>query len=172
MRLAFIAAVAMSVAFGLLIRFAQTDEPRFADVAPSEARTPEEERKGFRLPPGFEVELVAAEPYVRKPININFDARGRLWVTELIEYPFAAKPGEAHRDTVRILDWSDGRLPAQEVTTFTSGLNIPIGSFPNAMERLFTASRTSTASTTTTEMIAATGARYSTARSARATPTE
>ena len=53
-------------------------------------RSPEDERKGFHLPAGFEIQLVAAEPYVRKPINIAFDERGRLWVTESVEYPFPA----------------------------------------------------------------------------------
>ena len=40
----------------------------------------------FHLPPGFEIQLVAAEPDIGKPINMAFDARGRLWVTESIEY--------------------------------------------------------------------------------------
>src|SRR6516225_6868027 len=76
-------------------------DPYAEFIAQTNPRTPEEERKGFHLPPGFEVQLVAAEPDVRKPININFDDRGRLWVTESVEYPFAAKaPG---RDCIGIL---------------------------------------------------------------------
>src|SRR5207248_1466184 len=81
-------------------------------------------------PPGFEVQLVAAEPYVRKPININFDDRGRLWVTESVEYPFPAGEGNRHRDAVRILEDRNGDGLADEVTTFTTGLNIPIGVLP------------------------------------------
>jgi putative heme-binding domain-containing protein len=106
------------------------DESKRADVATTEPRTPEEERKSFRLPPGFAIELVAAEPYVRKPININFDSRGRRWGTESVEYPFAAEPGTAYRDSVRILEWRQGQPPAEEVTTFSGGLNIPIGVLP------------------------------------------
>src|ERR1700719_306900 len=97
-----------------------------ANVARSGPRTPEEERRGFHLPPGFEIQLVAAEPYVRKPINMNFDDRGRLWVTESVEYPFPAPPGAIPRDTVRILQDTDGNGLADEVTTFADGLNIPI----------------------------------------------
>ena len=48
---------------------------------------PQDERKAFHLPPGFEVQLVAAEPDIHKPINIAFDDRGRLWVTDTVEYP-------------------------------------------------------------------------------------
>src|SRR5690349_18833152 len=54
----------------------------FADIIrKTEARTPEEERKAFHLPPGFEVQLVASEPEICKPMNMAFDAKGRLWIT-------------------------------------------------------------------------------------------
>ncbi len=99
-------------------------------VAETDPRTPEDERKGFHLPPGFRVELIAAEPEIRKPINIAFDARGRLWVTQSVEYPFPAKQGTMARDCVKVLDdfGPDGR--ARKVTTFADGLNIPIGVLP------------------------------------------
>ena len=41
---------------------------------------PEIERKSFKVADGFEVNLWAADPLLAKPIQINFDARGRLWV--------------------------------------------------------------------------------------------
>jgi putative heme-binding domain-containing protein len=99
------------------------------EVSLADPRTPEGERKGFHLPPGFDIELVAAEPDVRKPININFDDRGRLWVTESVEYPFAAKdrPG---KDYVGILESTKGDGRADKVTTFAGSLNIPIGILP------------------------------------------
>src|SRR5262245_19759056 len=108
----------------------QSQAPRDPNVAPGGPRTPAEERRAFHVPPGFEVQLVAAEPYVRKPININFDDRGRLWVTESVEYPFPAAASAPHRDTVRILESTTGKALADEVTTFTGGLNIPIGVLP------------------------------------------
>lgn len=37
----------------------------------------------FSLPPGFEIQLVAAEPLVTDPVAMAFDARGRLWVAEM-----------------------------------------------------------------------------------------
>jgi putative heme-binding domain-containing protein len=104
--------------------------PPSPHIAPTDPRPPAEERKGFHLPPGFEVQLVAAEPDVRKPINLAFDARGRLWVTQSVEYPFAAKEGRKPRDCVKVLEdfGPDGR--ARKVTTFAGGLNIPIGVLP------------------------------------------
>ena len=99
-------------------------------VAKTEARTPAEELKSFRLPPGFEIQLVAAEPDINKPMNIAFDARGRLWVTSTIEYPYPAPEGQTPRDKVIVLSdfGADGR--ARKVDTFAAGLNIPLGVLP------------------------------------------
>jgi putative heme-binding domain-containing protein len=99
-------------------------------VASTPPRTPAEERAGFHLPEGFEIQLVAAEPDIHKPMNIAFDDLGRLWVTSTIEYPFPAREGTRPRDAVKVLDdfAPDGR--ARRVTTFADGLNIPIGILP------------------------------------------
>src|SRR5216684_7010891 len=48
--------------------------------------SPEESRKRFRLPGGFRIELVAAEPQVTEPTGLCFDARGRIFVCELHGY--------------------------------------------------------------------------------------
>ena len=100
------------------------------DVAPTDPLPPDKERQAFHLPPGFEVQLVAAEPDIHKPLNLAFDARGRLWVTDTVEYPFPAKDGSAARDTVKILEDFDANGRARKVTTFADGLNIPIGVLP------------------------------------------
>ncbi len=98
-------------------------------VRTTEPRTPEEEKAGFRLPPGFEIELFAAEPLIGKPINLAFDAKGRVWITESFEYPFAADPG-AGKDRVTILEDRDGDGKADQVTHLADTLNIPIGVLP------------------------------------------
>ena len=99
-------------------------------VADTAARSPEAERAGFRLPPGFEMQLVASEPAIGKPMNLAFDARGRLWVTSTVEYPFPVPDGKPGRDKVLILSdfGTDGK--ARKVETFADGLNIPIGALP------------------------------------------
>jgi putative heme-binding domain-containing protein len=100
------------------------------NVASTPHRTPEEERKLFRLPPGFEIQLVAAEPDIHKPLNLAFDDRGRLWVTDTVEYPFPPPRGKKSRDSVKILEdfAADGR--ARKITTFADDLVIPIGVLP------------------------------------------
>src|SRR5947208_1956801 len=104
--------------------------PFAENVRPTEALTPELEQKSFHLPPGFEVQLVAAEPDIAKPMNLAFDATGRLWVTTSREYPFPASPDKPARDRIMIFEdfGPDGR--ARKVTTFADGLNIPIGLYP------------------------------------------
>jgi putative heme-binding domain-containing protein len=99
-------------------------------VAPTEALTPEEQRTHFKVPAGFEIQLVAAEPEIQKPMNLNFDSRGRLWVTHSVEYPFAASDPAQARDGVTILSdfGPDGR--ARRVERFADRLNIPIGVLP------------------------------------------
>jgi putative heme-binding domain-containing protein len=99
-------------------------------IAKSDPRTPAEEQKCFHLPPGFEIELVASEPAVGKPINLNFDDRGRIWLTQSVEYPFPAPPGRAPRDVIKVLESTRSDGVADRVTTFADGLNIPIGLLP------------------------------------------
>src|SRR5207253_10187381 len=48
---------------------------------------PEEAAKRMKVPDGFQVRLVAAEPLVRQPVAIDFDDRGRLWVIQYLQYP-------------------------------------------------------------------------------------
>ena len=109
---------------------AQQQAPGPKPVAETEARTPEAEAAGFHLPPGFAIELVASEPMIGKPMNLAFDARGRLWVTSTVEYPFPAAEGTTPRDRVLILSEFGPDGKAGKVETFADGLNIPIGVLP------------------------------------------
>jgi putative heme-binding domain-containing protein len=103
-------------------------DPYARHIASTPPRQPADEAKLFRLPPGFEAQLVASDPDLYKPLNLAFDHQGRLWVTNTLEYPFPAK--ENPRDSVRVLEdfGPDGR--ARKITTFADGLNIPIGVLP------------------------------------------
>ncbi len=123
----FCAAALLLVLSAVVARPQPKPDPNVADTA---HRTPEEERKLFRLPPGFEIQLVAAEPDIHKPLNLAFDDRGRLWVTDTVEYPFPPPPGKKSRDSVKILEdfGPDGR--ARKITTFADDLVIPIGVLP------------------------------------------
>ncbi|HKP16401.1 MAG TPA: PVC-type heme-binding CxxCH protein [Gemmatimonadaceae bacterium] len=105
-------------------------DQRAPGAAPDSSwRSPEAERAALHVPAGFEVQLVASEPDIDKPMNLAFDARGRLWVTHSREYPIAAARG-AGRDRVSILEDTSGDGRADRFTTFADSLNIPIGIEP------------------------------------------
>lgn len=56
----------------------------------------EEALKSFQLAPGFVIEAVVAEPLVDKPVCLDFDASGRMWVCEMRGYmPDIDGKGEA-----------------------------------------------------------------------------
>ncbi|MBL4886017.1 MAG: c-type cytochrome [Planctomycetaceae bacterium] len=99
-------------------------------IRATEPLTPLQEQLGFKLPPGFEIQLVAAEPDIAKPMNMAFDARGRLWVASTLEYPIPAEEGAEPRDTIKILEDTNGDGRADVVKTFATGLNIPLGIMP------------------------------------------
>jgi putative heme-binding domain-containing protein len=105
-------------------------DPFAEGVRPTPWQTPAAQQKAFKLPPGFEIQLVAAEPDINKPMNLAFDAKGRLWVTTSIEYPWAVATNKVGRDRLMIFEdfGPDGR--ARKMTEFASGLNIPIGVYP------------------------------------------
>ena len=92
-------------------------------------QSPEDEKADFVLPPGFEITLFASEPDITKPINMAFDEKGRLWVSQSSEYPIKAGPGKG-TDRISILEDSDGDGKADKITDFANDLNIPIGIQP------------------------------------------
>jgi putative heme-binding domain-containing protein len=116
--------------FALFAVAARSDTKPDPNVAATPHRTPEEERKLFHLPPGFEIQLVAAEPDIHKPLNLAFDDRGRLWVTDTVEYPFPPPPGKKSGDSVKILEDFAANGRAGKITTFADDLIIPIGVLP------------------------------------------
>lgn len=93
-------------------------------------RTPLSELDSFTLPEGFEVQLFASEPRIDKPLNMAFDTRGRLWVSNTLEYPYPVGLDKKGRDTIRILEDTDSDGRSDKVTTFADGLNIPMGLYP------------------------------------------
>ncbi|MDA1013388.1 MAG: FG-GAP-like repeat-containing protein [Planctomycetota bacterium] len=92
--------------------------------------TPAEELQSFVVPVGFEVQLVAAEPQIDKPMNMAFDAKGRLWVSSSREYPIAAPVDRKPQDSIRVLEDTTGDGNFDRVTVFADGLNIPMGLYP------------------------------------------
>jgi putative membrane-bound dehydrogenase-like protein len=74
-----------------------------------------------QVPPGYEVKLFAAEPMIRQPCSLVFDAKGRLFVGMGPQYrnPKPETPGD---EVVMVLD-RDGDGRAEETRVFASGFN-------------------------------------------------
>jgi putative heme-binding domain-containing protein len=108
----------------------KTSEDQFAKhIRTTEANSPQDQLKLFNLPPGFKIALFASEPDIGKPMNLSFDAQGRLWVTQSQAYPFQDSTG-ASADRITILEDRDNDGRADKFTVFADSLNIPIGIMP------------------------------------------
>ncbi len=90
---------------------------------------PDVEKKSFIVSDGFEVNLYAADPMIAKPIHMNFDERGRLWVASSEVYPHI-KPGQAATDKILMIEDRDQDGTADRTTVFADGLLIPTGVLP------------------------------------------
>ena len=123
------AAIGLAACFFISLTVLAAD-PFSEFVRKTEALSPADEQKSFHLPPGFEIQLVASEPEISKPMNMAFDERGRLWITQSREYPVPAPTNRPARDEIKILSDFDSSGRARRITTFADGLNIPIGLYP------------------------------------------
>jgi putative membrane-bound dehydrogenase-like protein len=119
-RLVWAAAILLATASPLLAQRNLTQRPD---------PDPEVERRSFQVAEGFEVNLFAADPLLAKPIQMNFDAEGRLWLVCSEVYP-QIEPGQEADDKVLVLEDRDGDGRADRTTVFADGLLIPTGVEP------------------------------------------
>lgn len=91
---------------------------------------PERERQALIVADGLEVNLWACEPLIAKPIQVHFDAQGRLWVASSEVYP-QIRPGQAATDKILVLEDTDFDGRADRSTVFADGLLIPTGVIPD-----------------------------------------
>ena len=78
---------------------------------------------------GMKVNLFASEkefPDLAKPVQMAFDAKGRLWVAVWPTYPHW-KPKEEMNDKILIFEDTDGDGKADKQTVFADDLHCPTG---------------------------------------------
>jgi len=100
--------------------------------------SPEEQQRSFSVPPGFVVELVAAEPDGGKFVPMAFDHAGRLWTSTALDYPIDANESAAEARALftrggkdRILVFDTPTAPGrQKARVFAEGLAMPLGLLP------------------------------------------
>jgi putative membrane-bound dehydrogenase-like protein len=87
----------------------------------SKAEGPEGALSTFELEPGFKIELLAAEPLVGDPVDMEIDEYGRLYVVEMFGYPLD-KSGTGKISLLTDTD-GDGRMDKSSV--FAEGMVLP-----------------------------------------------
>ena len=98
-------------------------EPSLKELLPPiKPLEPAEALKSFRVEKGFRVELVACEPDVVSPIALAFDADGRLYIAEDIDYPFPPEKGKKPLSRVRLLQDPDEHGRYRKSTVFADGV--------------------------------------------------
>lgn len=119
---------------GDALRYAEGGVPR-----------PEEMPKHLEVHPEFDLTLVASEPLINKPMNVDWDAKGRLWVTETPEYPNglrqanvdawkdsgSVEPGKYTRkplDCISVLSDTDGDGVMDKKTVFADEIELATSS--------------------------------------------
>jgi putative heme-binding domain-containing protein len=89
----------------------------------------EEAIQKMTIAKGMKVNLFASEkefPELAKPVQMQFDAKGRLWVAVFPSYPHW-KPKDELNDKILILEDTKGTGRADKCTVFADHLNAPTG---------------------------------------------
>lgn len=89
----------------------------------------EEQLPLFEMHPDFEINLVASEeqfPELANPVALQFDNKGRLWVSTMASYPHW-KPKTKLDDKLLIFEDHDHDGKADECKVFAGGLHQPTG---------------------------------------------
>ena len=97
------------------------------DVEPDIAN----EIASFTVADDLEVNLFASDPMIANPININWDERGRMWVSTSSIYPHLA-PGQKPDDRIVILEDIDHDGRADKSTVYADNLLVPHSTMPSA----------------------------------------
>lgn len=93
----------------------------------SEPLDPDKALETLRVPDGYTIDLVAAEPLVLDPVAFDWDTKGRLWVVEMADYPLGLDEEGSAGGRIRVLEDRDRDGTYDESSLFAEGLNFPNG---------------------------------------------
>jgi mono/diheme cytochrome c family protein/glucose/arabinose dehydrogenase len=127
----------LSLAFALVVPlFAQHGDkvgeiqhplPSSLVIPPAPILSPREELATFKVPKGFRVELVAADPVVKDPIAMSIGPDGKIWVVQMIGF-MPDVDGNNEREpvcTVSVLSDSKGDGQMDQSTVAMDKLVLP-----------------------------------------------
>ncbi len=102
---------------------------------------PVAELAAMKVDPAAAANLYAADPDIRKPIQMNFDSAGGLWIASSEVYP-QIQPGEKANDKIIVLRDTNGDGTGDKATVFADGLLIPTGVLPDGPNAAYVAEST------------------------------
>ncbi len=103
------------------------DTPVLAQVSPAKSEAQ------LKTPDGLEATLWASEPMVNNPTNMDIDSRGRVWITEGLNYRLTRRGNAQFKrgdnaDKLKILEDTDGDGKADKVIVFADNIfPVPMG---------------------------------------------
>ncbi len=95
--------------------------------------SPEESARKLKPAEGLEATLWAAEPMVNNPTTMDIDSRGRVWITEGLNYRLTRGGNKGFQkieeaDRIKILEDTNGDGKADKVTVFADHIfPVPMG---------------------------------------------
>jgi putative membrane-bound dehydrogenase-like protein len=95
------------------------------ELRSTKALEPADALRSFRIRPGYKIELVAAEPTVVDPVDLAFDEDGRLFVAEMIDYPYGDAEGNPPQGRIRLLEDRDGDGRYERSSVYVDRLRWP-----------------------------------------------
>lgn len=117
------------------IKFSSLDKPSLPALDPIKGKaakkgngiykSPADAMAEFEVADGYEVSLFASEeefPELRNPVQIAFDAEGRLWVVTMPSFPHTV-PGLPKEDKIIILEDTDKDGKADKSTVYADGFD-------------------------------------------------
>jgi putative membrane-bound dehydrogenase-like protein len=114
-------------------KFPKPDAPKATEPAPAAAQSRSPPRKSpvepaeatatLTLADGLEATLFASEPMLSSPSDIDVDAKGRVWVCEVVNYRGKANT-RAEGDRILVLEDTDGDGRADKETVFHQGRDV------------------------------------------------
>ncbi|MEM1295708.1 MAG: PVC-type heme-binding CxxCH protein, partial [Verrucomicrobiota bacterium] len=94
-----------------------------SSARPSSDRKPDEALDSLKVHPELKAQLFASEPMILSPSAIDVDARGRVWVCEVVNYR-RHKGKRPEGDRIVILEDTNGDAKADKSTVFYQGTDI------------------------------------------------
>ena len=93
--------------------------------------TAEESQRQIQLDGPYEVQLVASEPLIVDPVEVTWDAKGRMYVADMRDYPLGPKdPNDPPMSRIQQLNDDDGDGKMDRAVTFADHVDFVQGLLP------------------------------------------